>query len=402
MFNVVNNITITQTPKDAYPLRNRVLKLDFLSSFSWESRWQDMTDKGRIVVPKNLYYKDESNALNPLNGSRVNIGGFGSEPLLMRGDKVQLEAGYMYDKPSIARTVQDTTVILNGYISKVHSKIPLEFEVEDAMFLLKQIAMSTKTLTASDTLENILKLIIDKTNKEFGTSLTYNALSETNFGTLIIGNETAAQLLNRLKQLYGFNSYFRGDELRCGILNYYPSDSQTQTFIMNGKDGNVPAEGQDLEFQRKDDVILSAVAYNTVTDKTGETCKDGSPKTKRTRLEVLVTIINNEIDSKVISKGDRVLDNNEGERRTFFFPDAKTTDALITRATDKLKLYHYDGLKGSFQSFGIPYVRHGDNVDLRNPKQPEQNGTYKIKGVIYEGLEGGGLRQTIELDYKIL
>ena len=51
-------------------------------------------------------------------------------------------------------------------------------------------------------------------------------------------------------------------------------------------------------------------------------------------------------------------------------------------------------------TFGIPYVRHGDNVDILDAIIPERNGRYKVKSVQYSG---GviGLRQEIELDYLI-
>lgn len=400
MFNVVNNIKITQRSSDKYPNRNRVLNLDFLTEYTVNSDWEHQTSTGTIVIPKNLYYKDESNAFNPLNGTKVNIGGFTDNPLLLRGDKVTLNAGYKYRTPSMVRAVDDTALLFEGYVSKVHSKIPIEFDIEDNMWLLKQTPMPTKTFTEIDTLESMLSLICDEVKKVHGVELTYNALSSTTFGAIMSGNETAAQFLNRLQRLYGFRSYFRGNELRSGIIVYYPSDAQEQVFIMNGQDGNIPADGQDLEYQRKDDLVLSAVAHNTITEETGATCKDGSKKTKHKRLEVLVSIKDGKKTTKVIEQGDRVPDNTEGERRTFFFAGAKTTDELATLAFQQLERYYYDGLKGSFQTFGIPYVKHGDHVRIKNPKLPEQDGLYKVRGVEYTG-GTNGLRQRITLDFKI-
>ena len=45
-------------------------------------------------------------------------------------------------------------------------------------------------------------------------------------------------------------------------------------------------------------------------------------------------------------------------------------------------------------------MRFGDNAEIVNDILPEQNGTYKIKGVNYSG-GVNGLRQDIELDYKL-
>jgi hypothetical protein len=403
MLRVVNDITIYQRPNTGFPNRSKVIRLDNLNSYEWASSCRDMTDNGYVRIAKNLIYKDETNTFNVLNGSKLNVGGFTSSttPLIMRGDKVVLNAGYKYLQPSSVRTVDDTAKIIEGYISKVYATDTIEFEIQDNMWLLKQTPLDTKTFTESDTLESVMEWMIDKVNEVHSTSLSVNTLTSTTFtNPLTAGNETAAQLLDRLRRLYGFNSYFRGDELRCGVLAYYASDAFSHVFIMNGANGNIPSEGQELEYQRKDDIVLSAIAHNTIKAANG-TCKDGSTtKYKDTRLEVLVTIRNGNKTTRVIERGERVSDNTEGERRTFFFQDATTTAQLAAKAFEKLEQYYYDGMKGSFDTFGIPYVRHGDHVQLSNPDKPECDGIYKVKKVTYTGGESG-LRQTIEIDFRI-
>lgn len=402
MLRPVTNITITQRPNTDMPSRAKIISLDFVNYYSWESSWVNQTDNGKIVIPRNLYYKDEGNKLNPLNGSRVNIGGFttNADPLIMRGDRVVIESGYKYQEPSILRTVNDTAVIATGYVTKVYAKTPVEFDIEDNMWLLKQVPMRDRTFTTSDLLENVLDYIVTTANDMHGVSFTANTLTSTKVGTtLIIGNETAAQLINRLKRLYGFHAYFRGDELRCGIFNYIQTDAKRHIFIMNGMRGNVLAQGQELEYQRKEDIALSAVAYSTITADAPGTTKDGQQKKKKQRIEVLVEYRNGQFTGQAITNG-HAPQATEGERRTFFFPEATTTTELITLAQAKLLQYYYTGLKGKFVTFGIPYVRHGDEVQITNPLQPEQDGVYKVKGVEYTGgIEG--LRQIVELDYKI-
>jgi hypothetical protein len=182
-------------------------------------------------------------------------------------------------------------------------------------------------------------------------------------------------------------------------MEYDTAEAQEQIFIMNGQQGNVPADGQELEFQRKEDVVVSTRAYNTIQKDNGSN-KDGSKKLKKERIEVLVTLKNGDITSTSIKAGEHTPDNTEGERTTFFDPSAKTEADLIKGATKQLELMRYDGLTGSFEAFGIPFVRYGDNVRIKNPKQPEQDGLYKVKGVTYSG-GTSGLRQTIKLHYKI-
>lgn len=340
------------------------------------------------MLPKNLYYTDQTGRVQPLHGTNINIGGFIDVPLFLRGDKVLLTAGYKYYDKAGVEVVEDS-VIFDGFISKVHSQIPIELELEDNMWLLKQTPAPTYTFSDTDTLENILATLL------VGTPFTYKALTSTTFGEFQIGNESVAQVLQRMQKTYGFEFYFKRNELRGGMIIYIESEAQTQIFRFQQ---NIISD--DLQYMRKDDIVLSALAHNTIVEDTGKMCKDGTAKTKHTRLEVLVTIKNGVRVDTVINKGDTIPENIEGERRTFFFPGAKTVTELADLAYDKLIQYYYTGLRGTFTTFLIPFVSQGDNADIKDPILPERDGVYKIKSVEYTGGVNGG-RQTIHLDYKL-
>jgi hypothetical protein len=66
-----------------------------------------------------------------------------------------------------------------------------------------------------------------------------------------------------------------------------------------------------------------------------------------------------------------------------------------------LKKKHYNGLQGTFTTFGVPYVKHGDVIQLTHSLLPEMNGMYMCRAVEYSGGAEQGLRQTISLDFKI-
>ena len=304
MYRVRTNINIEQIPKDEFPTRKSKIKLDFCTAYEWNSSWENFTDKGTLTFPKNLFYKDANNALSTLNGTKVNIGGFNGEPLIMRGDKISLASGYQYRKEALTKDVVEMATIFEGYVSKVYSSIPIKLDIEDNMWLLKQTAMPNKTFTTKDNVEDILKYIIDTVNEKHKVKFTYYDDAKTNIGNIIVGNETAAQLLNRIGKLYGLRAYFRGTELRCGVFINIEKESQTQTFILNGTKANVLADGQELEYRRKDDVVLSAIAHNTIEEEVkGKKNKDGSSKSKHKRLEVLVTLKNGEWEYNEIKQG---------------------------------------------------------------------------------------------------
>ncbi len=159
-----------------------------------------------------------------------------------------------------------------------------------------------------------------------------------------------------------------------------------------------------LEYNRLDDMELSAIAYSVNKIELQQTTKTGKVKTKHRRLEVLVTIRNGRTTSQVRDPNDKRAEfapNVQGERRTLYFWNIQTTDELVKLAEAELKKYYYKGLKGKFVTFGFPYVQHGYNVDILDNVLPERNGRFKVKSVRYFGGVGAGLRQEIELDYLI-
>lgn len=397
MYRVITKTTFVQTPNADFPNRNRTIVYNFLNQYEAEDTWQELTNDCKLTLPKNVYVKDATGKLVYLGGTNVNIGGFGNNaPLFMRGDKVTLEAGYrFYDAQGNEKVL--TSVIFSGYVRTVGSKKPFVLECEDRMYLLKQIVAPNKTYPAGTTVESILTDLLK------GTGFTVNALTDTTLGEFQTHNETVAEVLGRLQKDYHFYSYFRGNELRCGSIVYVEQDA-----IDSGKkvfkfQHNIIDD--DLKYNRTDDLELSAVAYSVnKIELAGTTTRSGKRKTKHKRLEALVTIRNGKVTS--YARKDNSLEsdfapNVNGERRTLYFWDVPNTDKLIALATAELKKYYYQGFRGKFTTFGIPFVRQGDNVDVIDPILPERNGRYKCRAVKYSGGVQQGIRQEIELDYLI-
>lgn len=405
MYRCISNITIVQKVSVDFPSRSATLNFNFVNEFESSDSWRDLTNKGKLILPKNLYYRDQNNKLQPLKGTNINMGGFSSNaPLLLRGDSVTIIAGYKFFDPN-HREIEITNTMFTGYITKVHSKIPIEIELQDNMYLLKQTPMAVQTFRKTNTLEDILKTIVAACNKVNGTSFTTREVIKDGATKTYLNvqfpvvTETAAEVLYRLQKTFGLEFYFRGNELRGGTLIYIESEAKTLPFEFQK---NIISD--ELEYSRKEDVKLSCIARNTITVSEG-VCKDGTAKTKRKRLEVLVTIIDKPTaDGKYylqreIKIGDVQPQNNDGERHDFHGLTGTTIDQLAANAYEKLKIYYYTGFKGTFTTFGLPFIRQGDNVTITDPILPERNGTYKVKEVDYKG-GVAGLRQTIKLDFK--
>lgn len=400
MYRVITKITFNQHPTEAFPQRKGTIVYNFCNEFDFQSTWQNLTDAGTITLPKNVYIIDKSGKRVPLGGTNVNIGGFSeSIPTFLLGDKVKIEWGYAYyDKGG--NEISPMQIIFEGYISSVTSKKPFILEIQDNMYILKTVQAIGGNNGFFSESKYTVETMLEEMIKNAGLSFTVNKQASTSIGDFITKNETIAEVLARLRKDFHFESYFRGNELRCGSFKYIEQDA-----IDSGKkvfkfQQNIISDS--LEYKRRDDTVLSAVASNIIDESTGETTKDGHAKTKKKRLEVLVTFRNASDNPTVVvgSKEKPLPPNTGGERRTLHFLGAKSTDELATLATNELRKYYYNGLKGKFVTFGIPYVRHGDNIDILDAILPERNGRYKVKAVKYNG-GVNGLRQEIELDYLI-
>lgn len=394
MYRVVTNITFTQQPTTDFPNRKSVLRYDFVAEYEASDSWEDLTNKAKITLPKNVYVRDGNGKLVSLAGPGVNIGGFSTNvPLFLRGDKVTIEGGYRYYENS-GNEVLKTSVLFTGYISQVTSKQPIVLECEDNMWKLKQIVAPNKAYPATANLEDILTDLLK------GSGFTVNALTKTTFGAFRTQNETVCEVLARLRKDYHFQSYFRGNELRSGAQVYLESDAIASGRKVFKFQQNIISD--ELDYKRKDDIQLSAIAYSINKRELTVTTKDGKAKTKKERLEVLVTQQNGQFVGTVKPAGQKAdfAPNTAGERRTLYFWNVATASDLIDLAKKELQKYYYTGFMGKFTTFGIPYVQQGDNVDILDDVLPERNGRYKVKAVNRTG-GTGGMRQTITLDYQV-
>lgn len=400
MYRVLTQITFTQQPTRDFPGRSGVIVYKFCNAFEFTSTWQNLTDAGTITLPKNVYVTDKNGRRYSLGGTNVNLGGFSETvPTFLLGDRVVIQWGYArFD--SRGNEVSPMQTIFEGFITGVTSKKPFVLEIQDNMYALKKKQATGGKNGFFAGSKYSVQTMLEEMIKNAGLSYTVNKTEDTRMGDFITQNETIAEVLARLRKDFHFESYFRGSELRCGSFKYIEQEAVDAGQKVFKFQQNIISDS--LEYKRRDDMVLSAVATNTIEQDTGKTTKDGHAKTKKVRLEVLVTFRNSaDTPEVVVGTKDRPLPpNTGGERRTLHFLGATTTDQLAKLAQNELRKYYYTGLKGKFVTFGIPYVKHGDHVDILDTILPERNGRYKVKAVQYQG-GVDGLRQEIELDYLV-
>jgi len=400
-----NYIEITQlTPVGTTP-RTKVLGMDFVNKYEVVSSWDTQTDTATVVIPKNVVIQNADGTTVAMQNINTSIGG-GNNPLFMRGDKISIQAGYWYtDDKGVEQ--QNVKLLFDGYISKVHSKLSITLECEDNMFLLKQVPAPDAIWGGGISIQDILAQCLAGTpfitNGGVIKTQSQNAVT-TGIGTFYTRGETVAQVLGRIKRELSINSYIKGNELRIGYPTYYDEDVQNPAapyqFIFQQ---NIISDN--LQYMRTDDMVLSATAqsYTPGTDPDGTQTKDGQARTRKKKLLVYVATDPATLALKGVelASTDDIPDNEGGERQNYTLPAAQTAQELINFATSELQKTYYTGFRGSFTTFGMPFIPYGDNIILQDKVLPDRDGTYKVKAVTYSGGAGVGIRQEIFLDYKI-
>jgi hypothetical protein len=367
-------VTITQSP-DVYPSRTTTFILDFITEFEVNSSWKNLTDTAKLKFPKNVILKTADGGIYDLSGKGRNIIAGDNPPFIMRGDRITIESVYWYYDETGTETRPDFTQLFSGFITKVSPSIPVEIECEDNMYKLKQVLAPNKAFTG--TVEDMVTELI----KPAGFTLVQHPQGiTTNVGVFRTQNETVAQVLDRLRRDYRMESWFRGDKLHCSAVVYFPNEiaNPPAVFEFNSTKANIISDS--LEYTRKDDVILGALCYSVEKHEIGSN-KDGSKRSKRQRLSITVG-------------------KSGGEMKTLYFWNVKSVKELKKLGEDRLSKCYFEGYHGSFTTFGEPYVKHGDQIILRDPKLPEREGTYFVKSVRRSFSVSGGYRQEIGIDIR--
>jgi hypothetical protein len=307
-------------------------EFDFVTTGDFSSSWKMLTDTGEITIPHKLKKDDK-------------VIFIGENNLFKKGDAVEIKAGYF---PTLE-------TIFEGYVTKIIPSIPVTIQFEDAAFLLKQtnLTLSFEKVTLKELLNNCISEAIAKSTgylKEGLEKVTVEAI-DADLGAFRITNVNITGILQELKKTYALTSYFRGSTLYVGLA-YYAENRPRHTFTFQK---NIIDEGTELEYRKIDDISFKVRAVSMLENN------------KKIEIEV----------------GDP-----NGEQRTITKYNL-TEKALKEAAEREISRLRFEGFRGKILTFLEPVVKHGDEVEIINPRTPEQNGVYLAESVNYPiGIDG--------------
>jgi hypothetical protein len=257
------------------------------------------------------------------------------------GDPFFIEAGYN----------GEFNRYFTGFITEIQDDLPVLFKGEDNMYILKRTPVnhSSNGIMLTDLLKKIIPSrfkIVAPAGIKLG-KLLYQARTF----------DTAASVLQDLKK-WGLYSFFRGDTLTCVSVHSISDRRVKYTFYKNVLPGN------DLRYRKKDDIRVKVTMKSYISGG-----------------KVLKVVV-----------GDKDGINQE-------LADFDNTDvaSLTKLAENELARFKVDGLTGSITGFGIPFVQHGDTVELKHPQNSDKTGNYYADGVTTTGDDRGAIRNIVTL-----
>lgn len=312
-----------------------------------ESTWRSIASTCEIALPnlKGMIAK---------TSERVEL-----ERVIKTGDKVQVKLGYN----------GKLNTEFAGYVQEISPKIPFVIRCEDEAYQLKRGNAISRVFNGS------LKVLLREVFK--GVVLVDN-LPDITLSNFVIDKATPFQVLEKLKEL-GLVAYYKAPQPPKGgqgLVNAaslfvgLPFTDMASSKIKRVRYDlaqNLVMGGIDLVYRKKEDVKLKAKATSIL------------PNNQKIEIEV----------------GDK-----EGEERSLFFRNISDKKVLKTMAESALQKLKYEGYKGSFQTYGTPYIQHSWVAELNDSAYPERSGRYLVNEVKTE-FGVSGFRREIDLGIKV-
>jgi hypothetical protein len=445
------NIQITRISPEI--TSNQKVTFQLVNEIDIHSSYEVLTDTCRITLPKGTLFLSEevsgpieslgkftrivqrspfagrepvvtsdikSNSLIPNtttnNNAFVNVTEMSMESLFTRGDFIQVFLNYSHGYSDLDHNYEYDSgpkLAFEGYVTKYDYASPIVIECEDAMFFYKNSSIPLYPSKIRKLNEVIEDIYTNKYSK--GGSRLYKQLGninepanrleknlDVNVGKIGFGEEImVSDIFEYLRSNLGIFTYFRlmdKNEKGCKIegpqlYSGMPSDAST------GKTVNLTFEQHIIDFsnlkwQESSDMNLKVKVVNMNFDNTKSTVY--------ITYDGVGTVINGKLEHFKVSPKGKIDKSSLDTFKTLktVYTSGLDYDAMIKVGKERFFKLNYTGYKGSFETFGEPYIRHGDKVDLRSWAYLNMSGVYTVISVNRK-FGVNGYRQIVEIGVKV-
>jgi len=259
-----------------------------------------------------------------------------------RGDKVEIYLCYGLD--------EDLILEFSGYITQVSADYPITIKLEDEMWRLKQIPVNFSSKNEK------LKSFVQKYVTDYPILID----AEVPLGAVNIKNKTLGEVFKKFQEDLSLYSFIRNGKL---VVAKPYSDVTDEIPVFDLERNCV---SNDLNYLSKEERTVKVIA---------ESVQNFAKTKKKLKFEL----------------GDP--DPKTTINKTLSVTTLNDLQAEVKRIYD---LYKKEGFDGSFTTFGIPSVQHGQKVKITSSLYNDREGIYYIDS-IKKKFSRDGYRQEIEL-----
>jgi hypothetical protein len=288
------------------------------------------------------------------------------------GAKVEIKYGYNISD------FGSQYIKFNGYISDITIEDTyVNIYIEDSMYLLKK-AKRIQNTYISKTLKEVIEDITKDIDIELGE------ISSFVFQNLRIPNLLSpSEILSMLKDNYSFYFYFYDNKLYGGLR--YPLSIEGKTYQFG------------YPYDNTKNVIASKNFKNTNSEIDESIVIINSIQTDNTTLKVYADVDNSNgveyIDDSTLPEKDTKVELK--------IPNLLLAEC-IQQAANRFGLFRTNYIEGSFITFGEPYLKVCDIIELTLNQENQQTiSTFYIDSIILKYGDGGGITQDITLGNQI-
>lgn len=322
---------------------------DYCNQIEIKTSCKNLTDTAVVKVPRKMSWKGK-----PLTD------------FISRGDKISIAIGY---------EEYGIVTLFKGYIKSIENNLPLEINCENEMYNFKQLNVPA---------EKIKKFDLKKYIQQYGDGIPVDIAEDLSFGSMNITEEMSlSEALDRIMQTYTYvRGYFQDGIFKAILSTKRWSDSKKP--IVFDPTRNMISDS--LKYTVADDLKIGVKAVSIQRD-------------------------NKQLEAFAPSKAFTVTTNKKGKKtykirsgwsqRQEFCPQCTTQKEVQDYADKRAAEYITDKMEGSITTFGVPLVRKGDMVQLKDTERKERDGKKFVADGVDYSFGTSGYRQKITLGYEI-
>jgi len=323
---------------------NKKISFDYCNQIEIKTSCKNLTDTAVVKVPRKMAWKAK-----PLSD------------FIEAGNEISISIGY---------EEYGLETLFKGYIKTIENNTPIVITCENEMYKFKKITVPAEKIDKFN-----LKNYIEK----YGEGVNVDIAENLSSGAMDIAEEMSlSEALDKIMQTYPY------------VLGYF-------------QDGTFKAVLSTERWAKAPKPIVFDPTRNMVSDSLKYTIADD--------VKICMKAVSIQRDNKQLvayapakafnGEGNKKTPKNGWEQRQEFCPQCGTQKEVQDYADKRAAELITDKMEGSITAFGVPLVRKGDMVQLRDTDRKERDGKKFVVDAINYSFGTGGYRQSITLGYEI-